>query len=168
MSIKVGDIFYSHWGYDQTNTEFMKVIEVSKSGKTVKCQMCSKKRVDIGSTDITSDHCIPTETFGVVFRMHVKVWHDEVTLRGSYPFCQNEWPQCFMFDRAKRFGDARVFKCPKYDNQSDYVLWSTGQKRVCCDKCEHYYEDPQASFRLDTTFKFNGKPVYETALGYGH
>lgn len=28
---KVGDIFYTSWGYDQTNVEFYKVVRVSKS-----------------------------------------------------------------------------------------------------------------------------------------
>lgn len=33
---KVGDVFHSSWGYDQTNTEYYKIVEISKSGKTCK------------------------------------------------------------------------------------------------------------------------------------
>lgn len=31
VEVKVGDIFYTSWGYDQTNVEFFKVVRVSKS-----------------------------------------------------------------------------------------------------------------------------------------
>ena len=33
---KVGEVFYSSWGYDQTNTEYYKIVEISKTGKTAK------------------------------------------------------------------------------------------------------------------------------------
>lgn len=33
-SVKVGDIFHTSWGYDQTNTEYFKVVSISKTGKT--------------------------------------------------------------------------------------------------------------------------------------
>jgi hypothetical protein len=35
-SIKVGDVFHSCWGYDQTNTEFYKIVSISKTGKSAK------------------------------------------------------------------------------------------------------------------------------------
>ena len=35
-SAKVGDVFHSSWGYDQTNTEYYKIVEISKTGKTAK------------------------------------------------------------------------------------------------------------------------------------
>jgi len=34
--VKVGSIFQCSWGYDQTNVDFYEVLEISKSGKTVK------------------------------------------------------------------------------------------------------------------------------------
>jgi len=33
---KVGDVFHSSWGYDQTNTEYYKIVEISKTKKTAK------------------------------------------------------------------------------------------------------------------------------------
>ena len=36
LIVKKGDIFYASWGYDQTNIDFVKVVEVSPSGKSVK------------------------------------------------------------------------------------------------------------------------------------
>jgi hypothetical protein len=34
--VKVGDFFYSSWGYDQTNVDFYEVLSLSASGKTAK------------------------------------------------------------------------------------------------------------------------------------
>lgn len=36
--VKVGDFFYSSWGYDQTNIDFYKVVGLTPSGKSVKVQ----------------------------------------------------------------------------------------------------------------------------------
>lgn len=33
--VKVGDIFYTSWGYDQTNVDWFQVVDVSATGKTV-------------------------------------------------------------------------------------------------------------------------------------
>lgn len=33
--IKVGDIFYNSWGWEQTNINFYQVVRVTRSGKTV-------------------------------------------------------------------------------------------------------------------------------------
>lgn len=33
---KIGDVFHSSWGYDQTNTEYYKIVSISKTGKTAK------------------------------------------------------------------------------------------------------------------------------------
>ena len=41
--LKVGDILYSSWGYDQTNIDFYKVLEITKSGKSAKIQMVDQK-----------------------------------------------------------------------------------------------------------------------------
>lgn len=41
--LKVGDILYSSWGYDQTNIDFYKVIEITKSGKSAKIQSIGQK-----------------------------------------------------------------------------------------------------------------------------
>ena len=35
-SAKVGDIFHTSWGYDQTNVEHFQIKEISKTGKTCK------------------------------------------------------------------------------------------------------------------------------------
>jgi len=37
--IKAGDYFYTSWGYDQTNIDYLVVVEVSPTGKTASCRM---------------------------------------------------------------------------------------------------------------------------------
>ena len=37
-TVKVGDFFYSSWGYDQTNVDFYKVVGLTPSGKSVRVQ----------------------------------------------------------------------------------------------------------------------------------
>lgn len=45
-SVKVGDIFERSWGYDQTNVNFVKVVEVSKTGKSAKVIPIGSKHVE--------------------------------------------------------------------------------------------------------------------------
>lgn len=86
-AVKVGDVFYESWGYDQTNIDFAQVIRISPTGKTVLCRM-------MGSQRATPETVEPTEQFGVEFRLKIDHWidnegHDRRTyLRGSYPYCQ--------------------------------------------------------------------------------
>jgi hypothetical protein len=92
-SVRPGDIFYASWGYDQTNIDFMKVISVSPSGKTVICQMLSKKYVEQNGP--SGDRVVPGEPFGITFRMQVrpgsKFNNSSVSLVGSYPYVQGEY-----------------------------------------------------------------------------
>lgn len=43
--VKVGDFFYTSWGYDQTNVDFYKVVGMTASGKSVKVQKWSSASV---------------------------------------------------------------------------------------------------------------------------
>ncbi len=43
---KIDDVFHSSWGYDQTNTEYYKIVEISKTGKT--CKVVQVASVAIG------------------------------------------------------------------------------------------------------------------------
>jgi len=45
-SVKVDDIFHSSWGYDQTNIEYYKIVEISKTGKT--CKVVQVGSISIG------------------------------------------------------------------------------------------------------------------------
>ena len=78
--IRKGDYFYTSWGYDQTNIDYLVVTDVSKSGKTATCKMVSPIRVGEQGTE---DILMPGTPYGEPFRM---VFRDG-RLRGSYPFC---------------------------------------------------------------------------------
>lgn len=86
--IKVGDVFYTSWGYDQTNYDYIVVLSISTTGRTATCQR-------IGCSDVPEGQCHrqkpdATHKFGDAFRMQIKnggYYADKIVLRGSYPFC---------------------------------------------------------------------------------
>jgi hypothetical protein len=45
LPVKLGDIFERSWGYEQTNVDFYKVIELTKSGKSAKVIRIGQKKV---------------------------------------------------------------------------------------------------------------------------
>ncbi len=53
----LGKIFYSSYGYEQTNIDFYKVIEVSKSGKTITLQKIGSEVVEVNG--YCSEEVIP-------------------------------------------------------------------------------------------------------------
>ena len=44
-AVKVGDIFYNSWGYDQTNIDYYEVVRVTKSGKSVYIREIAQERI---------------------------------------------------------------------------------------------------------------------------
>lgn len=80
--VRVGDIFYASWGYDQTNIDFVRVDKVSPTGKTVICRMMSQKLVSSGRG---TDRVAPNKPYGSSFRLKVT---GEERLRGTYPFAR--------------------------------------------------------------------------------
>ncbi len=102
--VKLGDLFKSSWGYDQTNVEFFKVVEISPSGKTCKVIEINMKSVK-GSAGFMSDSVTPdTEAVknnGKKYRVkitrslsfhpyknkHLEI--GEIMLRGSIPYAQD-------------------------------------------------------------------------------
>lgn len=49
-TVKVGDIFEQSWGYDQTNVTFVKVVSISKTGKSAKIIRIGSKQVETMSS----------------------------------------------------------------------------------------------------------------------
>lgn len=89
--VKVGDLFYAIWGYDQTNYDFIVVKEISKTGKTVKCQNARARENLEKSTEQTHALQPINEGFGDVFRMRVETgYQGQVNLRGTYADCQGK------------------------------------------------------------------------------
>jgi hypothetical protein len=91
VDIKRGDLFYTSWGYDQTNYDFVVVKKLSPTKKTAICQMA--KYEGLGSCGQSNIQRPKPKGFGEIFRMKVelptsKEWVKEVQLRGSYPYVQ--------------------------------------------------------------------------------
>src|SRR3990167_10206797 len=87
--IKKGNIFYTSWGYDQTNYDFMAVLSVSTSGKTAKCQMIHRLHMGTESqTNVQEPIFCP---YGDIFTMRIKTRYsgNELVLSGSYPYCND-------------------------------------------------------------------------------
>lgn len=75
----IGKILHSSWGYDMTINEFCKIIEVSPTGKTIKCRMVGKKGFDGFQGPVTAGN----EVYGPEFRLKID---SENHFHGSYPY----------------------------------------------------------------------------------
>jgi len=84
QAVQVGDLFYTSWGYDQTNYDFIIVTAVSPTGKTVKARRAMHRTVGHGEqTDIQ----VPVpEPLGDEFQLKVEYDSGVPKLRGSYPY----------------------------------------------------------------------------------
>jgi hypothetical protein len=82
-TISPGDRFYTSWGYDQTNIDYLLVTSISPTGKTAKCRMVSP--INIGASGVC-DALTPGQAYGETFIMQIR----GNTLRGSYPYCRGD------------------------------------------------------------------------------
>ncbi len=57
-ALKVGDIFYTSWGYDQTNIDFFKIVKISGKRITVK-----ELRQSTTATGFDCGDCVPEQFF---------------------------------------------------------------------------------------------------------
>lgn len=90
-AVKIGDIFYESWGYDQTNIDFAQVVGLTASGKTAICRMMSQRMTE--STGWMSEKVVPKDVVGIEFRLLIrqsKTGGKEIYLRGSYPLVQRD------------------------------------------------------------------------------
>lgn len=93
QTLEKGDLFYTSWGYDQTNYDYLVVLSVSETGKTAKCRMTGALNMGSeGTSDVQEPIFCP---YGDVFTMQIKKpdYNENVKgrifLRGSYPFCND-------------------------------------------------------------------------------
>lgn len=171
LPLEVGMFFYESWGYDQTNIDYLEVMQISPTRKTVMCRMIGKHR-DYAEGTATSDKVTPDNSYRgpSLFRLKVSSFHGEITLRGSYPLSENYFLQCHLADKHRMEGR---FKCPKYDNPNNdyelgnYFIWSQMAKENRCKNCEHCHNELSVSWREGSFNKYD-RPMYETALGFGH
>jgi len=96
-SVKIGDMFYTSWGYDQTNTEHFQVVKISPTGKTCQVIRIGSKSVE-GSGGFMCESVLPDPTniinakpcqvkiersrsFNPITNQHEEI--GEINLRGS-------------------------------------------------------------------------------------
>ena len=90
VKIKVGMNLNTSWGYSMTINDYAQIIEVSKTGKTVKCRKVKKiMNSTVYSGDGSGRAKAGTEVYGPVFRLKVIMngCNGEPSFHGSYPFC---------------------------------------------------------------------------------
>jgi len=85
-----GDYLYTNWGYNQTNREFAKIIEVSDTRKTAVCRRVNSRTLEGGNK--RDKEIMPAdEEHGETFRLHVRKSstgdepRDKYFLTGTYP-----------------------------------------------------------------------------------
>ena len=102
----VGKILHTSWGCDMTINDFCKILEVSPTGKTVKCQMVNvitngEQYGPGGSGKAKASH----ETHGPVFRLKVR---GNGYFNGSYPFCNGSKRMgYFSIDNGREYYENR-------------------------------------------------------------
>jgi hypothetical protein len=100
---KVGDVFVSSWGYDQTNVDFYKV--VAKTASRVKVVMIGKIRDEMGSG---TDYVRPDKTreFGEVMTKTIKA----SSWRADFDPAKDSYFKVASYANAHRWSGA-----PKYE-----------------------------------------------------
>jgi len=87
--VKVGDIFYNSWGYDQTNIDWYQVVAVSPSGKTCKIRRIEGK---LKETGFMSGQTVPNpnkwhKQYPKVLQKKIRVSGKEVNLPMEHGWC---------------------------------------------------------------------------------
>jgi hypothetical protein len=93
QSVKVGDVFFAMWGYEQTNIDFVKVISISKTGKSVKAVSIGQKIIE--KSGFMSETVAPDpeniKSKEVILRIDKRNQDNpELVLRGSYYYSGEE------------------------------------------------------------------------------
>jgi hypothetical protein len=94
-TVKVGDLFYDSWGYDQTQVDFYEVVGLTPSGKSVRVQKVRQENVtDEGPTvqvkPVKGTNYGPVETK----RLRDASWGSEV----KYAFRVNSFSSAYQDD----------------------------------------------------------------------
>lgn len=85
IDLKRGDVFYTSWGYDQTNYDYIVILSIK--GQFAICQRTSSLHMgNSGQCNVQEPIFCP---FGDTFRMKIKKDRESFYLRGSYPYCHD-------------------------------------------------------------------------------
>jgi hypothetical protein len=86
QKVKVNDLFYTLWGYDQTNYDYVIVKSISPTGKTAYCKIAQCEH--IASHEQSNEQKPIKKGVGGLFRLKIEYDNEgKPRLRGSYPFC---------------------------------------------------------------------------------
>jgi len=120
----VGKLLHTSWGYDMTINDFCKILEVSPTGKTVKCQMVTRNVSGApwcpgGNGKASAGN----KCYGPVFRLKVDKWNDGVSFHGSYPYCigddKEEWKKWKAYMGRKGYFSMCSENEKFYENRCD-------------------------------------------------
>lgn len=100
--IKVGDLFYTSWGYDQTNYDFIIVDRISPTRKTAICRRAHYEILGSGSSGTYDIQKPIHKGFGKSFKMRIEYYQDKIRLRGSYIFCGGEDSESKRLDTFRK------------------------------------------------------------------
>lgn len=94
-NIKVGDIYYRSWGYDQTNIDYYEVVKVS--GRAVWFQEIGQF---VDNAYISEDVTKPNRTklIGEPFKKIVQYWYNDKTGQVSEHFKLNSYSNLYKWD----------------------------------------------------------------------
>ena len=91
MKPKVDMKLNCSWGYSMTINDYCQIIEVSKTGKTVKCRQLPKIiNQGVVSGDGSGRAKAGDDVYGPIFRLKVGHWNGGLIFTGSYPFCADK------------------------------------------------------------------------------
>lgn len=120
----VGQTIRYSWGYDMTMNEFAKIIEVSKTGKTIKAQRVAT--VSNGAEHYPGSQGkaqAGTDVEGPVFRLYVRRYRLGMYFVGKFPQVYHHWNE-------------ETCRHDKLD-----VHWQGGGSFSICDPEASYYEN---------------------------
>jgi hypothetical protein len=152
-TVKVGDIFYCSWGYDQTNIDFYQVVELSASGKTAKLR-------EIGKTFVNP-------TGGPI--EHVSAVKDDFTESHEQHWCVH----CrggLRTSSAGKLVHRQTDDAQCIDDEGRYTGESAAQcaPTIHTRRVQYYGNEPHFSFENHYASRWDGTPKYQTGVGYGH
>ena len=106
--VKVGDIFASSWGYDETHVDFYEVVGITPSGKSVRVVPIGKEIVEGEGTAYTRVKAIPgsfdSDAVPVTKRVRFSSYGGEVIKINSYTSAWRTSPEATHYETGYGFG----------------------------------------------------------------
>jgi len=95
LGIQVGDIFYSSWGYDQTNVDFYQVVGLT--GASVKVRQIAQRTVRSGGPGGDSVVAVPDHFVGEVMTKRIQNYSDRPS------FSLNSYSDASLWDGTPKY-----------------------------------------------------------------